>query len=562
MSLRVNLLEAFAFSDSASVGGRVALRLRIGPRSRHRDVTFSELREAVREHAARFVAMGARPGERVALLMPHTERVVATFLGAIWCGLIPSIIAWPTAKMDSEKYSRNVRAVLRSLRADWLVTDKPNADALRAVLDTTRVLDCDESSGDHPPPPPQLRTEGMAFIQFSGGTTGTQKSVPISFAHLERQLLSLRDALRLTDDDHVISWLPLYHDMGLIACLLMPFVLRLPLTMFAPMEWVMDPRPFLAEIGRSSATLCWLPNFAFSFMALRAPTIGEALDLSSMRAFVNCSEPVRAESFDAFRRAFEKHGLRDATLHASYAMAEATFAVTQSRDTDPPRRLNVSASEYAAGRLVPAAGRTLVSCGAPVSGVDIRVVDISGTDVPEGHVGEIWLRGAFLMEGYLDAPRSSDSTFTAGWYRTGDLGALREGHLFVTGRKKDVIIVGGVNVYPEDLESAVGSLPGIHAGRVVAFGLESPELGTERLFVIAEADDDATLQRSEEIELDIRKTVVAVAAVAPHVVHVVPPRWIVKSTAGKISRPETKAKFLAGDLSHQPEARRERSESS
>jgi acyl-CoA synthetase (AMP-forming)/AMP-acid ligase II len=543
------ILRSFAFEDDDAVGERVALRLRIGPPLRHRELTFAQLRDAVRGQAAVLLDAGARPGDRLAILMPHTERLVTNFLGAIWAGLVPSIIAWPTAKMDPEKYGRNVNAVLRALRAHWLATDAKTMAQLADALGDTRFIDGNHTGDATAAPPANIRMEGTAFIQFSGGTTGTQKSVPISFEHLRRQLDSYARVLGLSDNDRVLSWLPLYHDMGLIACLMMPFVFRLQTTMFAPMEWVMDPRPFMRAIGETHSTLCWLPNFAFSFLAQRGALPAGELDLSSMRAFVNCSEPVRAESFDAFAAAFAPHGLRPEALHTSYAMAEATFAVTQTTETDPPRRLRVSPSSYSAGRLTPSKdGRTLASCGRPVPGVEVRVVDDGGVERAEGEIGEIWLRGDFVMDDYLDgasSPNGARSAFSDGWYRTGDLGAFVDGHLYVTARKKDVIIVGGINVYPEDVEAAVGQLRRVHAGRVVALGIESAEVGTERLVVVAEADTERDLEHAAEVETDVRKTVLAVAGTAAYRVVVVPPKWIVKSTAGKISRPETRAKLLA-----------------
>lgn len=261
--------------------------------------------------------------------------------------------------------------------------------------------------------------------------------------------------------------------MGLIACLLLPFVHRLSVTLFAPMEWVMDPRPFLESIGHDRATLCWLPNFAFSFLARKSALPTRApLDLASLRAVINCSEPVRAESMDAFAAAFAPHGLRASSLQTCYAMAEATFAVSQSTPGDPPRRLPISIDAFGQGRLVedPESTRLLVSCGALLGGLDARIVDADGETAAPGHIGEIWLRSSFLMKDYLQTPDDDAPprrSFTDEWFRTGDLGALHEGHLYVTGRKKDVIIVGGVNLYPEDLEAAVATVKGVHPGRVV-----------------------------------------------------------------------------------------------
>jgi fatty-acyl-CoA synthase len=516
------------------VGARVALRLRIGPAARHRDVTFSELHRAAAAWSDAFSGLGCRPGQRVALLMPHSERQITMFLGALHGGLVPSILAWPTTRMDAEKYARNVRSVVHALRADWLLTDEATAAALGPHVGEARVVPPESLRPGSPDTRPVAHASGPAFIQFSGGTTGPQKSVPISHALLRRQVVSYAAALAVRPGDAVVSWLPLYHDMGLVTGLFLPLLLRLPVTLFSPTEWVMDPRPFLRSIGADRATLCWLPNFAFSFLAARAARDAEA-DLSSLRAVVNCSEPVRAESLDAFLAAFAPRGLSAAALHTCYAMAETTFAVTQSTAQDPPRRLRDG-------------DRTLVSCGRALPGFELRVVDDLGVAVAEGARGEIQIRGGSLMEGYLDDVPSADGPrrgFAGGWYQTGDLGALVDGHLYVTARKKDVIIAGGVNVYPEDVESAVGAIPGIHAGRVAVLGVDDAEAGTQRVVVVAEVDAPGDLARAAELEQEVRRTTLLTGGVAAQRVLIVAPKWIVKSTAGKISRAETMARVLA-----------------
>ncbi len=541
-----------AFEDLGSVGGRVAFRFRIGPEEEHRDYTYAALRDRVAARADALAAVGCASGDRVALLLPHTELLVTTFFGALYGGMIPSIVAWPTAKMDSEKYRRNVAAVVANLKAEWLVTEPEMARELGGHLGPTRVVDARDirsAAGAGGVRAPSPRRDGLAFIQFSGGTTGTQKSVGIPFAHLTRQLESYAAALELTDRDGIVSWLPLYHDMGLVACLVMPFVFRLPATLFAPMEWVMDPRPFLESIGADRTTLCWLPNFAYAFMASKvAPEEGE-YDLSSLRGVINCSEPVRDESMRAFAERFRSSGLRPEALHCCYAMAEATFAVTQTSARVPPARLRTSPASLGAGRVVPDAdgARVLVSCGLPIADVEVRVVRPGGgapADAAEGEIGEIWLRGPFIMEDYLDAAGRGTRPFTEGWYRTGDLGTLVAGHLYVTGRAKDIIIVGGVNVYPEDVELAVSGVEGIHPGRAVAVGIVDETIGTERLVVVAEANALADLERAQRIELAARAAVVATCGIAPYRTFIVEPKWIVKSTAGKISRIETRQRLL------------------
>jgi fatty-acyl-CoA synthase len=541
----------FAFADIATCSSAPALIVHVGREAEHRTLSYGELHRLAAGYAAQ---LQCRAGERVVLLLPQGHRLVGLFFGAIYAGAVPCIVAWPTAKMDPEKYRRNLLAVVSGLRAEWLVTEPAMAQQLGAVLRNpqgeTRVVDV--ASLDAAPetlPPARIGHGDPLFIQFSGGTTGTQKSVPISLDKLTRQLAAYAERIALSADDRLISWLPLYHDMGLVACTLMPFLHRLPVSLFAPMEWVMDPGRFLAAATRDRATLCWLPNFAYRFMAEKARWRPEtAIELSSLRAVINCSEPVRAESMDAFEARFAAHGFRGEALHACYAMAETTFAVTQTTPADPPRRLRVDRAALGAGTVTPApeGERVLVSCGTPIPGIDVKIVDPAGNELPGAAIGEIWLRGAFVMDDYLPSDdRPARWAFSdEGWYRSGDLGALDEGHLYVTGRKKDVIIVGGVNLFPEDLEAAIGEIAGIHAGRVVAMGIEDAAAGTEKLVVVAEVDQLADLARGDELQQAARRAVLTVAGVAPSEIFIVSPRWIVKSTAGKISRTETRARVL------------------
>ncbi|MEZ4440948.1 MAG: AMP-binding protein [Polyangiaceae bacterium] len=500
-----------------------ALRLRIGPPERHRRIRYTELRRLVLRAARAFETSGLEPGARVGLLLPQGERVVAWFLGAIHRGLVPCILASPTAKMDPEKYDRNLAAVLESLALAALVSDD------RHVGGDTRRLDgklpVEEAS-----PAPRPRGEGPLFLQFTGGTTGTQKHVAVTPRMLRAQLESYTAAIDLRPDDAVISWLPLYHDMGLVAALLLPLLHGLPVTLLDPMQWVLDPGSLLVAASEDRASLCWLPNFAFAFLATKARVPAD-LDLRDLRAVVSCSEPVRPASIDAFLRRFTPHGLAPSAIHASYAMAEATFAVSQTTAADPLRRLLVSSATLARGllRADPKGDRWLASSGPLVAGVELRVLDAAS----EGEVGEIAIRGPAVMG--------------EGWHHTGDLGAVVDGHVYVTGRKRDLIIVGGVNVFAEDVEHA-SQVPGVHPGRAVALGLDDEAAGTERLVVVAEAEQPLDAEQRAAIEWAIRAAVLAACGVAPHRVHVVPPRFIVKSTAGKIARGDTRRRLLERGL--------------
>jgi acyl-CoA synthetase (AMP-forming)/AMP-acid ligase II len=348
--------------------------------------------------------------------------------------------------------------------------------------------------------------------------------------------------------DKIASWLPLYHDMGLIAAFYLPLVYGVPVVQLSPIEWVSAPVSLLQQVSRERATACWLPNFAYNLLADRTRDEDlEGVRLDSLRLLVNCSEPVRAESHAKFARRFERWGLRPGALTACYAMAETTFAVTQTRPGAPARPLAVDRGELARGNVVPvadpAAGRVCVSSGAPISGCQVRIVDDARRDLPPGRVGEIAITSVSLFDGYRNYPEKTAAVLQDRWYYSGDLGFLHEGECFVIGRKKDLIIVAGNNVSPEDVEDAVGQVPGVLPGRVVAFGADDERNGTESLCVVAESPLEspaeqralrvAILQAGMAIDLTISR------------VYLAPPRWLIKSSAGKPARATNRQRALA-----------------
>jgi acyl-CoA synthetase (AMP-forming)/AMP-acid ligase II len=288
-----------------------------------------------------------------------------------------------------------------------------------------------------------------------------------------------------------------------------------------------------------------MPNFAFAFLAQGASrTPRPARDLSSVRAWINCSEPIQSGTVERFLEAFAGDGVRDASLGACYALAENVFAATQSRP-GPLRRLRVDREALSCGMVREAPdGRdsiTLVSCGDPLPTTGVRIVGPTGEASPAMAIGEIQVRGEHLFAGYFHRPDLTEASHKEGWFATGDLGFLWDGELYVTGRAKDLIIVQGRNFYPGDIEHVVGELPGVAPGRVVAFGVPDPSAGTEQLIVLAEPSAD---EPSPMLPLQIRARVAEAFALTPHDVRVVPRRWLVKSTSGKLARRDNRDKYL------------------
>jgi acyl-CoA synthetase (AMP-forming)/AMP-acid ligase II len=327
--------------------------------------------------------------------------------------------------------------------------------------------------------------------------------------------------------------------MGLIAGFYLPLVLGIPLVQLDPFEWVLAPAILLEAISGEKGTLTWLPNFAYNLMADRTRDEDlEGIRLDTLRMVVNCSEPVRADSHERFHRRFASYGFRREALAACYAMAETTFAVTQTPPGIEARNVAISRQGIASGVAVPVAkgdaGRESVSSGVPIPGCEVRIVGETGEDLPGGLIGEIAIRSVSLFDGYRNYEEKTAEVLRDGWYFSGDYGFRQDGELYVIGRKKDVIIVAGKNIYPEDVEDAVGQVEGVLPGRVIAFGLEDEDSGTEQVCVVAETPslEEAARKRMRHsiVEACMRIDVTAAR------VYLAPPRWLIKSSAGKPSR--------------------------
>jgi acyl-CoA synthetase (AMP-forming)/AMP-acid ligase II len=335
--------------------------------------------------------------------------------------------------------------------------------------------------------------------------------------------------------------------MGLIAAFHLPLIFGIPSIQIDPFQWVMAPSLLLEAITQERATVTWLPNFAFNMMAFKVRDEDlPGVDLSSLRLIVNCSEPVRYESHENFLKRFQTYGLRPAALSACYAMAETTFAVTQTPIGLAPTVVAVDRTSLARGKVKPVsdgvAARICMSSGKPIEGCEVKIVDENRSDVAPGSVGEIAITSATMFSGYRNYPEKTAEVLCDGWYYSGDYGFQDDGELFVIGRKKDIIIVAGNNVYPEDVEDAVGVVQGVIPGRVVAIGEENPELGSEHVAVIAETSITTDAER-KALRLEIIKAGMA-SGITIARVYLVPPRWLIKSSAGKPSRKGSRERLM------------------
>ncbi len=521
-------------------------------------VSFRRLVERATGFASALDRAGVRPGEVVVLILQHGEALVAGFFGAMLQGAIPSILPFLTEKLSPELYRKSLAALVEISRPAAVVTYAGFADevraaltagsSVRAVLLSEEIIPLAELGGQFPGL--DRSPSEICLLQHSSGTTGLQKGVALSHEAVLNQIECYAAVIGMTEADTVVSWLPLYHDMGLIAGFLMPILRQAPLVLMSPFDWVRAPWRLLRAVSDYRGTLSWLPNFAYNFCAskIRDREL-EGIDLSSWRAVINCSEPMRLSSHRAFLERFRSHGLRPEALATCYAMAENVFAVSQGGIGAPVTVDPVDPRSLIVDRVARTAREgddqlEMVSAGRPIPNSRVRILDDARRELPERHIGEIAVLSDCMLTGYYNRKDLTEKTFHEGWYLTGDLGYLANGEVYVTGRKKDLIIVGGKNVYPQDLEELAGQVEGVHPGRVVAFGVFNEQSGTEDVVVVAEAEAADEGQR-RRIGDEIRGLVNRGSDVALRYVKIVEPRWLLKTSSGKIARSANREKYLA-----------------
>lgn len=536
---------------------RVAVTLQFAGRD-DLPITYDRLLRGAGLYARVLEHEGIQPGEVVVLILQHGEDLIYSHWGAVLHGAIPSIMPFLTEKLSPERYRADLSALISVTKPSAIVTYPEFETEVRAALqngDPVRsviVTDCIEPQADInfiALAGFTRKPEDIVLLQHSSGTTGLQKGVALSHQAVFNQLDTYGRALVLDDADVVVSWLPLYHDMGLIAGFLMPILSGVPLVLMSPFDWVRAPYKLLQSVSKYHGTLTWLPNFAYNFCAqkIRDRHV-EGVDLSSWRAVINCSEPVRWESHQAFYERFKNQGLRLEALQTSYAMAENVFGVTQSQLGSVPTVDEIDREAFISERVAknPFDGRPsikMMSSGHTLENVKVKIIDEEGSEVSERVIGEIAIQSDCMLAGYYNRPDLTEKAFRDGWYQTGDYGYIYHGEVFVSGRKKDMIIVGGRNVYPQDLETLTYEVAGVHSGRSVAFGLFDENQGTEDVVIISEVDSEDPNEH-QRIADAIRQHVTRNSAIALRYVKVVGPKWILKTSSGKTARSANKEKFL------------------
>lgn len=514
-------------------------------------LTYAQFAELSNRLAAAIKSRAtAGPAGVVFVIVKHRLMQLPLFVGCMRAGFIPSFLPFPSAKQDPDLYWQSHAEVIERTRPAAIVTYDDLIDGVAAIADKlgVPVLDIDHLNGD--PETLSLPAEdSIALLQHSSGTTGLKKGVALTYRQIDRQVQSYVKAAGLDPSSIVVSWLPYYHDMGLFTAFVTPLSVGATIVSFDAFEWVAQPDLLLRLIERFRGTHCWLPNFAFNHLVNTAPT-DRRFDLTSVKSLVSCSEPVRSSTFDLFAARFEAEGAPRSKLRACYAMAETCFAVSETPIGEGYESVWYDAEgiEGAARAVRRSPGtpgsRPYVSNGEAIEGIDVRILAEASAPLAAGvPVGEILLRGEFVFSGYFGNDAMTRAAFHGEWYRTGDIGFIDNGQLFVTGRKKDVLIVHGRNYYAHDIEAVASSVPGIVPGRAVALGVMNELVGSEEAIILAETElsemEHPALQRK------VKQRIYGALELTPKKVQLVPPGSLIKTTSGKISRSENLARFLA-----------------
>ena len=527
-------------------------------------ITYGQLWERARDVAGGLAGHLA-PGDAAALMLRSEPAFFATFFGILLAGGVPVPMYPPLRRDRIAEYAQRQVGILNNSQARVLVTFsealrvaaliRPRVPSLR-LIHTARAL-----TGHGPGTLHRGNRDGAALIQYTSGSTGAPKGVQLSHANILANIRAIGQAIGIGPDDVAVSWLPLYHDMGLIGSWLGSLHFGIPVAILSPLAFLSRPARWLRAIHAHRATVSTAPNFAYDLCARKVTDEEiQGLDLGTWRLAMNGSEPVSPETMERFSRRFAPCGFRADALCPVYGLAEASVALTMSPPGRAPRIDAIAREPFQQrGEAIPAepgepAALRFVSCGRPLVGHDVRIVDTAGRLLEERRQGRIVFRGPSVTSGYFRNPRATREALVDGWLDSGDLGYQSDGELFIAGRRKDMIIKAGRNLYPQEVEEIVGAIEGIRKGCVAAFGVFDPAIGTERLVVIAETREADRAAR-EHLQLAVMDRVATSVGIPADVIVLVPPGSVRKTPSGKVRRGATREAYVAGALEARPSAR-------
>ena len=518
---------------------------------------YSELREDALVHAQRFIAMGLKPGDRVALIAETGAEFAACFFGAVYAGLWPVPLPLPTSFGGREAYVEQLRVMLDSsdpslfLSPPELLTYAADAAEMRGIAarDWDSLAEIETGVAELPAPD----ADDVAYLQYSSGSTRFPHGVAVTHRQLLSNLRAHGIGLQIQDSDRCISWLPWYHDMGLVGCMLSPVALQMPVDYMKTEDFARRPLAWLDMVTRNPGTsVSYSPTFGYDICARRMSSQTRAqdrFDLSRWRIAGNGADMIRPDVMQAFVDAFADAGFHASAFCPSYGLAEATLAVSLM----PPGegiRLELVEETVLNGGAPGADGRprryrAVVNCGKAVEGMQIEIRGEDGSPLPDRGIGRVFVHGTSVMHSYYRDPESTDACLKDGWLDTGDMGYMSDGYIFIVGRAKDMIIINGRNHWPQDIEWAVEQLPGFKSGDIAAFAITGPS-GEETPAVLVHCRVSDPHERGRLRE-DIKERVRAITGITP-VVELVPPRSLPRTSSGKLSRTKARNLYLSGEI--------------
>ena len=524
-------------------------------------ITYGSLWRDASAVAAGLRSRGVLPGERVALLLRTEPAFFHAYFGILLAGGVPVPLYPPFRADQIEEYAARQAAILRNAGTRVLLTFaeaeraaallRPLAPSLTTVATVPAVALPQAAAVDV-----TVGEDDLALIQYTSGSTGSPKGVALSHANLLANIRAIGDALQLTGDDVGVTWLPLYHDMGLIGAWFAPLYYGIEIVSMSPLAFLAKPVRWLEAIARHRATITAAPNFAYDLCARKIPEADLAgLDLSSWRSALNGAEAVLAGTVERFTTRFAPLGFRPEALQPVYGLAEGSLCVTAPPLGRAPRVERLDREAFQRARAIERARAddphplTFVACGRPIPRHELRIVDDAGRDRPARVEGRVQFRGPSSMQGYFENPEATAAVVReGGWIDTGDLGFRdEEGDLYVTGRAKDVIIAGGRNIYPQEVEEAVAEVPGVRRGCVAAFGVQDAATGTERLVVVAETRGGVPPEGSP-LHAAVNAAIVGAIGVPADAIVFARPGSVPKTSSGKIRRASTRELYESGRL--------------
>ncbi|OGI47680.1 MAG: acyl-phosphate glycerol 3-phosphate acyltransferase [Candidatus Muproteobacteria bacterium RIFCSPHIGHO2_01_FULL_65_16] len=541
---------------------RAHIQLR-GEADKTETITYRDLSRGAAAVAAGLQRRGLLPGQTVALMLPTGREYFLSFYGIVLAGGVPVPIYPPARPTQLEDHLRRHRGIIANCLAAILITvpeARRIAQLLKSQVETlAHVVTVEElaaGAADFTAVP--IGAQDIAFLQYTSGSTGNPKGVVLTHANLLANIRAMGAAVRADSTDVFVSWLPLYHDMGLIGAWLGTLYYAAQLVLMSPLAFLTRPQRWLWEIHRHRATLSAGPNFAYELCLKRIEDGDiEGLDLSSWRIAFNGAEPVSPATLERFCRRFRDYGFRCEALTPVYGLAECAVGLAFPPLARGPLVDTIERDTFTrTGAAVPARGAhalRFVSCGLPLPDHELRVVDAAGRELPERREGRLEFRGPSATSGYFRNPQETQKLFDGDWLDSGDLAYTAGGEVYITGRIKDVIIHAGRNIYPHEIEEAVGNIPGIRKGCVAVFGVADPQSGTERLTVLAETREQDGAARAA-LGARVNAVVADLAGAPPDDVVLAPPHAIPKTSSGKIRRAASRELLERGAIRETPRA--------